>query len=369
MSAFEYQFTAIRGIQAGREYYTAMCPMKLVPKIFVYNGAEVREELRAQRTLNKARVPDICEYMVDNPDEYIFSALTASIDGEARFEPFSEEGEAFNAGRLIVSMEAKFLINDGQHRRAAIEEALEEAPELGDETISIVFFRDAGLKRSQQMFADLNKHAVRPSKSLGILYDHRDPVSELCRVLMRKVPIFEGTIEKEKTSISNRSIKLFTLSVLYQATRELLGKAKDPEEVTESERRAAISYWRAVGENMPDWMAAAERKINSGDLRKEYVHAHGVTLHALGRVGNSLIDEMGEVYDKPLKHLSDIDWRRSNSEVWEGRAMVEGRLRKGRRNVILTANAVKEHIDVPLTVKEKEVKRDYLAHQNGAGGS
>ena len=56
-------------------------------------------------------------------------------------------------GKLTVPMTARFIVNDGQHRRAAIEEALKERPELGDETISVVFFLDVGLRRSQQMFA------------------------------------------------------------------------------------------------------------------------------------------------------------------------------------------------------------------------
>ncbi len=43
---------------------------------------------------------------------------------------------------------------------------------------SVVLFMDAGFERSQQMFADLNKHAVRPTRSLGVLYDHRDPLSK-----------------------------------------------------------------------------------------------------------------------------------------------------------------------------------------------
>lgn len=36
MESFEYVFTALRGKQAGREYYVAMCPLKLVPKIFLF---------------------------------------------------------------------------------------------------------------------------------------------------------------------------------------------------------------------------------------------------------------------------------------------------------------------------------------------
>ena len=123
-------------------------------------------------------------------------------------------------------MTSRFLINDGQHRQAAIEEALKQCPELGDETLSVVFFVDAGLKRSQQMFADLNRHAIRPTQSIGILYDHRDPLSQLARTLVEEVSVFRNLTELEKTTISDRSNKLYTLSSIYQATRTLLGKAK-----------------------------------------------------------------------------------------------------------------------------------------------
>jgi DNA sulfur modification protein DndB len=58
-------------------------------------------------------------------------------------------------------MTARFIINDGQHRRAAIEEALKERPELGDETISVVFLVDEGLTRSQQMFEVVTEVEVR----------------------------------------------------------------------------------------------------------------------------------------------------------------------------------------------------------------
>jgi hypothetical protein len=65
------------------------------------------------------------------PEDYVFSALTAFTDSEVRFEPISERPEEARLGLLKVPMEAKFIINDGQHRRAAIIEALEQKPELG----------------------------------------------------------------------------------------------------------------------------------------------------------------------------------------------------------------------------------------------
>ena len=51
MEAFNYQFSALRGIQAGREYYLAMCPLKLIAKIFLFDEEGIPPELRAQRIL------------------------------------------------------------------------------------------------------------------------------------------------------------------------------------------------------------------------------------------------------------------------------------------------------------------------------
>jgi DNA sulfur modification protein DndB len=238
-------FPAVRGVQAGREYYTTMCPLSLVPRLFFFDEEEVRPELRAQRSLNRARVPEIARYILHNPDSYTFSALTASIDGDAQFVPI--DGDAnYNVGHLTMALGTPLLINDGQHRRKAIEEALAHRPELGSESIPVVFFLDAGLERSQQMFADLNTHAVRPSQSIGILYNHRDPVARLAKELARLAPVFAGRIEMEKTSISNRSTKLFTLSAVYQATSALLRKAEG-ETVGADERQLAIAYWTRLG--------------------------------------------------------------------------------------------------------------------------
>src|SRR5205814_2193073 len=120
-------------------------------------------ELRAQRTLNRARIPEIASYLVINAKSYVLSALTASVDAPISFQPFDAEGAMLGMGTLSIPMDARILINDGQHRRAAIEEAIRENPALGQDNVPVLFFIDEELKRSQQMFADLNKYAVRPS--------------------------------------------------------------------------------------------------------------------------------------------------------------------------------------------------------------
>lgn len=353
-----YVFSALRGLQAGRQYFLAMCPLALIPKIFLFNEGGIPPELRAQRVLNRARVPEIAKYIADNPKEYVFSSIAASIDAKIRFESVGSNGSDANNGRLIVPMTARFLINDGQHRRAAIEEALKDHPELGDETISVVFFVDDGLKRSQQMFADLNKHAIRPTKSLGILYDFRDPLSQLSRKLISKVSVFKGLTETEKTTISNRSIKLFTLSGVYQGTRALLNKSENGH-VTPQEEALAIDYWNEVARYIPDWSLAQARKVASAELRREFIHSHGLALHALGIVGCALISSQPKRWKDRLKALSKIDWAKSNTKLWEGRAMIGGRVSKAHTNVILTASVLKCALGLPLSPEERRIETNF----------
>lgn len=336
-----------------------MCPLRLIPKIFLFDEEELAPEVRAQRVLNKARVPALAAYIVDNPTDYVFSAITASVDGELRFAPIADEGPGMRLGQLHIPMAARFLINDGQHRRAAIEAALAQNPELGDETIAVVFFHDAGLARSQQMFADLNRHAVRPARSIGVLYDHRDEQAKIARMLALKSPIFRNFVEMESSTLSARSRKLFTLSALYYATGALLRGVEldDTDELTE----LANQYWSSIDALIPEWELVRTRKMTAADVRRQYLHSHGIALHALGRLGNTLLLENldAAVWKARLEPLATVDWSRSNPD-WAGRAIVGGRVSKNHTNVVLTVNYLRHRLGMELGPEEAAIEATHL---------
>ncbi len=356
-TGYSNSFPAVRGTQAGHPCYIAMCPMRLVAKLFTFDDDTVPPELRAQRILNKARIPELSSYLIENPKDYTLSSLTASVDSIVQFKPMSDTGHGQNIGVLHIPMEARILINDGQHRRAAIEKAIEENPELGYDNISVLFFIDEGLARSQQMFADLNKHAVRPSDSISTLYDLRDSISEMARYVQKQVYIFSRMTELEKSSISNRSTKLFTLSSIKNGTKALLHKGvKD--KVSKTEKDAAVDFWNQVSANMSDWQMALNKEISPSLLRADYIHAHGVFLQAMGNVGADLLTTKSSSWKKKLKVLKKIDWSRVNPD-WEGRAMVQGRISKARINVILTGNHIKQQLGVPLNASEEVAEKSF----------
>ncbi len=342
-----YGFDAIRGVQAGNEFYVAMCPLKIIPKLFIFNDYDIPPELRAQRTLTATRIPALKNYILNNPDSYIFSSLTASVDGVMKFTPAASLGQDGKLGRLYINMDSRLLINDGQHRRKAIEEALREKPDLGHEMISVVFFKDIGLKRSQQMFSDLNKNAVKPTKSLNILYDHRDVFSKFIVDLLSKIEIFENRVDLERTSISNRSTKAFTLNGISDATMKLLGTSKG-RKLSAEEKEMITAFWQTVSKNIPEWQLLLQDKVSAYELRKEFVHTNTNVLNALGIAGHTMIEEFPDNWKEKLRGLKNINWSRGNPE-WQGRLIVNGQMQKNSRGIELAANTILQKCNIKLS--------------------
>lgn len=349
-ASFEYVFPSIRGVQAGREYYVSMCPLRLIPKIFLFDEEELVPELRAQRTLNHSRIPEMTRYLLENREDYVFSALTASIDGDVRFNAVSDEGEANRLGALHVDMQSRFIVNDGQHRRKAVEEALKQDPTLADETIAVVFFLDRHLERCQQMFADLNRYAVKPSRSLGLLYDHRNNMAKVAKHVAMESDAFRDVVEMEKTTLSARSRKLFTLSAIYSACSSLQGT--ENVDSVESAAAACQSYWDEIARYIPEWHYVRQSMMSAGEVRRDFIHSHSIVLQALGTAGRKLLAAHPNDWQERLKPLKDVDWARSNSYLWEGRAMVGGRVQKGSHNVTLTTNLIKNRFGLDLSPEE-----------------
>src|SRR6266496_3129687 len=118
-------FPVMRGNIGGRQYYSLLIPLSEIPHLFKFDDWEqCTPELRAQRVLNKSRVPDIVKYILDNEDGYLFSSITASYSSEVKFTPI---GDNPDIGTLEMELEnLELIINDGQHRSAGIAAAIKE---------------------------------------------------------------------------------------------------------------------------------------------------------------------------------------------------------------------------------------------------
>lgn len=338
-----YRFSVVRGIQARKEYYIAMVSLKMLPQLFKETDDLVDPEHRAQRKLNETRIPTISRYILDNRDSYVFSALAASIDGEYDFKP---DQNTPNTGILAVAENARFLINDGQHRKAAILAAINDDPSLGEETISIVLYTDQGLQRSQQIFTDLNKNAVRTSNSISELYDSRDELAVVTRNVIWKIDFLNKYTNKEKDILGKYSSSLFTLNTFYTANRFILGKSS-----AEGNEEFLVRFWTMVSQHMKPWQLLLNGEITKVDLRENYIATQNIVIRAFGRVGNYVYTHQ-EGMDSALKNIESIDWYR-NAKQWYMRAVGKrGRIITNKKAAMLISNVIKQQTGIPLSQEE-----------------
>lgn len=344
---FSYVFPAVKGIQAGCEYFICMIPLGLLGKLFSVGQNDVGPEYRAQRKLNEARIPEIRDYILNNRDTYVFSALAASVDGEMKFIGSDNP----TIGTLEISLDATFLINDGQHRKAAIQAALAEDESLAKETIAVVLFKDKGLQRSQQMFTDLNKHAVITSKSLNTLYESKDEIAIISKHIVDEIQFFRKYTDKEKDNLGKFSSNIFTLNTFYGANKHILSGSSNN---FDDKQAFAFRFWLTVSKNMREWNEMDRGELSKKDLRENYIITQGVALLALGKLGKFYYENPDIDMEESLKKLGKIDWLRNNKD-WVGRAVKpNGTINRNERGIFRTYVQIKRLLDLPISEVELE---------------
>lgn len=349
---FTYKFPVVKGMQAGKEYYIAMVPLGMLDRLFPADTEYVPPEYRAQRKLNETRIPEIKKYILENRSTYVFSALAASIDGNYTFI----SGESDDAGVLEVDMNAKFLINDGQHRKAAILAALEEDETLAEETISVVFYEDKGLSNSQQMFTDLNKHAVKTSNSIAELYDSRDQIAVVTRNVISQVPFLDEYVDKEKDMLGKFSSSLFTLNVFYNANKRIISRQQMNQDI----ENFLVLYWGCVANNMIPWIEMNNKTLSKVELREQYIASQAVVIQAFGKLGAFFLEHQEYDIEEHISKIQSINWKRS-SAMWKLRVIRNnGRMINNENAILLAMIAIKKHIGIELSEDELFAEEKHL---------
>ena len=343
---FSYRFPAVRGFQAEKEYYIAMIPLRLLSKLFGSDDEYVPPEYRAQRRLNTTRIPVIKDYILDNRQSYVFSALAASIDGEYEFNALNASGDL---GVLEISMDARFMIVDGQHRKASIIEAINEDNTLGNETISVVFYEDKGLEHSQQMFTDLNKHAVKTSNSIAELYDSRDALAVVTRRVISSIDFLNQFTDKEKDILGKFSSNFFTLNTFYKANQRILKRA----DCTTEAEQFLTEYWSTVTKHISPWNELVNKELSKVDLREQYIITQAIIIQALGVLGNYYFTNPEVNMADSLARLESIDWLRS-APCWKGRVIrSNGKIINSNDAARLACNVLKTVLGIQLSKEDQ----------------
>jgi DNA sulfur modification protein DndB len=311
---------------------------------------ETPPELKLQRKLNTQRVErELVPYLLSS-DDHFYSALTVEIrpapyvdaEGEIAFDVRESFPGGLQFGTLTLDGTESLYALDGQHRLKSIELAVRRRPELAREHIALILVPFRSIPRSQTLFSDLNRYAKGPSKSMSLLFTHREGLARIAKALAQEVPLLRDRVNMESTSLSSNSRQFITLSTLYEMTRTLVGG--DFDEATADE--AAIvgelaEFWSVLTEALLEWRQVADRSEHPAYLRQRYLHLHGVAQQAIALAAARARSELGDDWRGAVRLLGSVDWRLTNPE-WQGKALHGGRVNNTPTSIRLLAGALQQ---------------------------
>jgi DNA sulfur modification protein DndB len=325
---------ALRGRLGGVDYFVITLNYSELPRYVAPTDPNITDpRLRENRRPKKSRYADIATYMVQNPDNYRFSALTCTYgkNGTERpidWRPATPTGPGSTIGTLTLVQSDPLVIVDGQHRLGAIEAAIDQDPSLRDESIPIVLFPYISVEHAQQLFSDLNRNAKKTTKSLDILFDHRDGVNQVVQSLIGRVSFFGDRVNMEDVSVPTNSSQVFTLAGIYQATKPVLEAKAATGDLPKLDAGSVAQYvdeltdyWEYLGGFFPEWGKVARGELDIRQVRNQFLHWNSGVLSALGEFAGFLIRHHGDdwttLFEKAVDHPTNQSWSR-NSDHWRG---------------------------------------------------
>src|SRR5207249_449544 len=114
-------------------------------------------------------------------------------------------------------------------------------PELSRESISVILVPGKGYRKSQQIFTDLNRYAKQPSKTLNLLFEHREFFAVVAKEVGSSARTFRDRVNLETNSLGQKARHHITLGVLYECVLALLDGHYNDSEKTAAKIKEATN--------------------------------------------------------------------------------------------------------------------------------
>jgi DNA sulfur modification protein DndB len=182
------------------------------------------------------------------------------------------------------------------------------------------------------------------------LYDSRDRSSIITKKVIKLIPFLNKYTDKEKDILGKYSSMLFTLNNFVNANKKIIKLNDNDDEMIEFLKE----YWGTVVFNISEWDSLEKKTITKTDLRENYIVTQGVTILALGELGEFIYKNNKDDFKQILVGLRNIDWSRSNEKDWYGSAIKQnGRINRTSLGITLTCIRIKKLLGINLTSSEK----------------
>ena len=182
----------------------------------------------ANRRLTPSHAKGIQEYLRERKD-WLLGAMMLGISHKAvEFHPYKDEhGQPdihFGELRILANQRNTMRIFDGQHRRRAIGDLIQELAESDEisaehratllrDSVPVSLYEEENLRSLRQMFSDASK-TKRIEANVVTIFDGRYAFNRAAMHLAEESNLFGGRIEMERTTVAANSSSLLAINQL-----------------------------------------------------------------------------------------------------------------------------------------------------------
>lgn len=348
---FCYEFPVVRGQQAGRIFYMATVPMRVVQNMFKLDTGDGSALSRSQREVNLARAKKFAEYIKQNKSSFVLPALTGFVNVDPGMNVEFKESNVPNVGMLSVPMDAALLFVDGQHRASGVAIAMEDSTtrvDLGSHSAPVMLFENLTLEERQSMFSDINGNVAKPAQALSDTYNNRDEMAIFAKDLAASIPQFVSMVDFERNVVSVKSSYLFSIKTIKEVSATVAGLKKG-QSPCDKDKALITRFWQSWFQQTDFSDKLASYNHDAQQLKEKTIISTAVVMKAAAMaVREAGLDSID------FSPLASIDWSRDN-EIFHGRC-VDPNLKTMKAD----ANAVKLTAAKLLSIMQVKLK-DRLA--------
>jgi len=334
-----------------------------------------------QRNLSMSRVRKLADYMLGRILEekrftippIILTILPA--DWDADNEAFEDRpkipfNHAYDGKPEVLPPGTIVVINDGQHRveairllvrrfndkkwlkeqnftkeqMANINKADARTSELSAQ-VHTVFFAE----EMQQMFADINANASKPSKSLTLFFDKANDFNSSIAKLIEKSNVLRGRTDVQKNVCSGRSSNVFTVATVTAAVRSFYADKKPKDALSDEEIDLLVRVFDKLA-----WIWQTDDRT-AEKLRNESLAPHSVFMQGLMDFMSSFVVVHHDWESRPVC----VPWQRQDNPVMLNRCVAsDGRILAGARNAKLVNAALRREHRLQLSPADLQAERE-----------
>jgi DNA sulfur modification protein DndB len=346
----------------------------------------VREELVPYLTRNADRFFGSIIVLVSKPHVFTWEPVTDMVKLNAAYKSVAEKMGflTLDGGELIVL--------DGQHRLVAMRSAIQGKKEALDgpyvkdipnDEVSVIFVLFDSVEKTRRIFNKVNRYAKPTSRADNIITSEDDGYAIIARRLMRNgAPLGLEYDEKGKremivdwrnNSITGRSQKFSTISVLHETSKDILDYhgIKDFDEKKRVHRptndeldRAydlTAEWWEKILEGIEPYKELMDsleggRQVNCAEQRADD-NKWSLLFKPAGQIalvrGIIRAVDRGLGRETAIERANRVDWR-TNSGIWLGTIVgTGGRMSTGKQSYDLAAELIAYLIGGDRMTKEQ----------------